>query len=143
MTCKSVYGVHTPLSSPNPLGAAHERGHAGGGWSNGGSDPQSSQSGQFRPTPTTSSHHHHHHHHHDDDDGDDDVEEHLSSTGEDLSSYEQTSIEQEQRLVDDITAPGGVRAAPPRESLNKFVARCVIYTTWPIAISSQLSRVRG
>lgn len=52
-----------------------------------------------------------------------DLREHLSSTGEDLSSYEQTSIQQEQKLVDDITAPGGVRAAPPRESLNVFITR--------------------
>ena len=56
----------------------------------------------------------------------------MSSTGEDLSSYEQNSIEQEQRLVDDITAPGGVRAAPPRESLNKFVARYV--DTGPLSL---------
>jgi hypothetical protein len=52
----------------------------------------------------------------------------LSSTGEDLSRYGggQSGIEQEQKLVDDITAPGGVRAAPPRESLNKFITRWVL-----------------
>ncbi len=37
---------------------------------------------------------------------------------------ESTSTEQEKRLVDDITAPGGVKAAPPREMLIKFVSRC-------------------
>ena len=36
---------------------------------------------------------------------------------------EATYTEQERRLVEEITAPGGVRAAPPRERLNAFVNR--------------------
>ena len=36
---------------------------------------------------------------------------------------EERNTEQERRLVDDITAPGGVKAAPPRDSLNRFISR--------------------
>ena len=48
--------------------------------------------------------------------------------GEDIgqgssSSYENSGIEQEQMLVDKILAPGGVRVAPPKEELNKFISR--------------------
>ena len=38
---------------------------------------------------------------------------------------EDQNTEQERMLVDDITAPGGVKAAPPRDSLNKFISRFV------------------
>ena len=30
---------------------------------------------------------------------------------------------QERRLVDEITAPGGVRAVPTREAMNSFLSR--------------------
>ena len=40
-----------------------------------------------------------------------------------LSSLEQSSTEQERRLVEEITAPGGVKAAPPREVLAAFITR--------------------
>lgn len=33
------------------------------------------------------------------------------------------SNEQESRLVDEITAPGGVRVAPPKEDLKRFISR--------------------
>ena len=36
---------------------------------------------------------------------------------------EASYTEQERLLVEEITAPGGVRAAPPRESLNAFINR--------------------
>ena len=36
---------------------------------------------------------------------------------------EASYTEQERLLVEEITAPGGVRAAPPRESLNTFINR--------------------
>ena len=39
---------------------------------------------------------------------------------------EDRNTEQERRLVDDITAPGGVKAAPPRDSLNKFISRSAL-----------------
>ena len=38
-------------------------------------------------------------------------------------SHEDRNTEQERKLVDDITAPGGIKAAPPRDSLNRFIAR--------------------
>ena len=47
----------------------------------------------------------------------------TSLPSSDAEQLEQTQTEQERRLVDDITAPGGVRAAPPRESLNTFITR--------------------
>ena len=112
--CGSV--IHSsPLLPPHH--AAHERGQAGGGWSS------KDQPTSYKPTTTTTkqqwtppqlrlA-------------DEEEEREHLSSTGEDLSSYGHTGIEQEQKLVDDITAPGGVRAAPPRESLNKFITRWV------------------
>lgn len=101
---------------------AHERGHAGGGW--GGSNDQSTQSG-YKSQWSASKYHQasNYHQQRDEEEEVEEQREHLSSTGEDLSGYEQSSIEQEQRLVDEITAPGGVRAAPPRESLNKFITR--------------------
>jgi len=48
------------------------------------------------------------------------------------SSYENSRIEQEQLLVEKILAPGGVRVAPPREDLNRFISRYSIhtYSTW-------------
>ena len=39
---------------------------------------------------------------------------------------EASYTEQERLLVEEITAPGGVRAAPPRESLNTFITRSAI-----------------
>ena len=36
---------------------------------------------------------------------------------------EASCTEQERLLVEEITAPGGVRAAPPRERLNAFINR--------------------
>ncbi len=36
---------------------------------------------------------------------------------------EQQKTEQERRLVEGITAPGGVRAAPPKDSMNTFINR--------------------
>lgn len=44
----------------------------------------------------------------------------------DSQDLEAVSTEQEKRLVDEITAPGGVRAAPPREMLSSFVSRCKV-----------------
>ena len=41
------------------------------------------------------------------------------------SSYESSGIEQEQLLVEKILAPGGVRVAPPREDLNRFINRYI------------------
>ena len=40
-----------------------------------------------------------------------------------VSRDEEESTEQERLLVEEITAPGGVRAAPPKERLNAFVNR--------------------
>ncbi len=42
----------------------------------------------------------------------------------DNHDLEEVSTEQERRLVDEITAPGGVKAAPPREMLASFINRC-------------------
>ena len=39
----------------------------------------------------------------------------------------ESRIEQEKRLVDDITAPGGVRVAPTREMMSSFISRLAIY----------------
>ena len=109
-----VLGVcESPLIVPFGSPTAHERGQAGGGWSS--DDHQTSQT-SYKPTtkqwaPTNYPQEY------------EEEREHLSSTGEDLSRYRQSGIEQEQKLVDDITAPGGFRAAPPRESLNKFITR--------------------
>ena len=36
--------------------------------------------------------------------------------------------EQERLLVEEITAPGGVRAAPPRDVLNNFITRSVYFS---------------
>ncbi len=122
--CWSDSNLKALLFSSSVLG--HERGQAGGGWgtdddhsrstSQSGYKPATSQwsSSSYREQRTAAG---------GGEEVEEDLREHLSSTGEDLSSYEQSSIEQEQRLVDDITAPGGVRAAPPRESLNAFITR--------------------
>lgn len=115
-----MYSISTHVS------VAHERGQAGGGW--GTDEDQShstSQSGYKSSRSQWSSSNYHERQAAARGNEEEELKEHLSSTGEDLSSYEQTSIEQEQRLVDDITAPGGVRAAPPRESLNAFITRFV------------------
>eukprot|EP00731_Ephydatia_muelleri_P028429 Em0020g73a len=40
--------------------------------------------------------------------------------------------EQERLLVEEITAPGGVRAAPPRDVLNNFITRCKTLDTLAI-----------
>lgn len=93
---------------------AHEPGHAGGGWGESEDSPQQQpRAAHYRHKPTSQWSYQR----------EEDEREHLSSTGQDLSVYEESSIEQEQRLVDDITAPGGVRAAPPRDTLNKFISR--------------------
>ncbi len=42
----------------------------------------------------------------------------------DSLALEAISTEQERRLVDEITTPGGIKAAPPREMLASFVSRC-------------------
>ena len=33
------------------------------------------------------------------------------------------AMEQERRLVEEITTPGGIKPAPPRDSLNNFISR--------------------
>ena len=33
------------------------------------------------------------------------------------------AMEQERRLVEEITAPGGIKPAPPRDALNNFIIR--------------------
>lgn len=40
---------------------------------------------------------------------------------------EASCTEQERLLVEEITAPGGVRAAPPRDRLNAFIARSAVF----------------
>jgi len=48
-------------------------------------------------------------------------EEHHSPTATD------GNLEEEQRLVDTITAPGGVRAAPGREQIDHFIKRLILH----------------
>ena len=98
--------------------AAHAKGQAGGGWGV-GSDHKPSSAGPSKWSASA--------YQEQPGDYEEDQREHLSSTGEDLSRYEESSTEQEQRLVDEITAPGGVKIAPPKENLNRFVARYVVY----------------
>ena len=51
---------------------------------------------------------------------------------------EERNTEQERRLVDDITAPGGVKAAPPRDSLNRFISRSALSLSLSISLSRSL-----
>ena len=51
-------------------------------------------------------------------------EEEPQNGHQDLADVEATSTEQERRLVEEITAPGGIKVAPPRELLTVFVTRC-------------------
>lgn len=95
---------------------AHERGQVGGGWGTSDQPQLTTKSSKWSATSYRAAAAA-------EEEEEEEQREHLSSTGEDLSSYEQTSTEQEQRLVDEITAPGGVKIAPPKESLNRFVAR--------------------
>ena len=53
----------------------------------------------------------------------------VSITMLSLFSREERNTEQECRLVDDITAPGGIKAAPPRDSLNSFISRLALEST--------------
>jgi len=46
--------------------------------------------------------------------------------GEEQQPLSDSSSEEEQRLVDAITAPGGVRAAPGREQLDQFIKKLVL-----------------
>ncbi|XP_064406565.1 uncharacterized protein LOC135351492 isoform X2 [Halichondria panicea] len=81
-------------------GKGHVTGKAGGGWDDhADSSPETVRVPRHEPT----------------------LIEEPQNGGHDLES---TSTEQEKRLVDDITAPGGIKAAPPREMLVKFVSRC-------------------
>lgn len=91
---------------------ARQRGRAGGGWGAGdGRDTTRSQPLQtgyrhvHSPVNNTS-------------------QNNGTADGRGVSRDEEASYtEQERLLVEEITAPGGVRAAPPRESLNTFINR--------------------
>ena len=97
------------------LFSGHERGRAGGGWGD-GNEAGSSSSSQ----PLRSGYRHVH----------SPVTNKSQSNGAlggvsggVARDQEASYTEQERLLVEEITAPGGVRAAPPRESLNTFVNR--------------------
>ena len=49
---------------------------------------------------------------------------HKQSDEETTPTY-QGDNEQERKLVDEITAPAGVRAAPPKEDLKTFISRYI------------------
>jgi hypothetical protein len=82
-------------------GAPHRSGEAGGGWGTNTNPPPPPPPPQPVPEQVVRE------------------DNHVETT----EDYEDRNTEQERRLVDDITAPGGIKAAPPRDSLNKFISR--------------------
>ncbi len=84
--------------------SGHERGQAGGGW---GGDDRKSATNQWSSSSRRG--------------GGGGVV--MGDSNYSSTTYENSGIEQEQLLVDKILAPGGVRVAPPREDLNKFISR--------------------
>ena len=54
---------------------------------------------------------------------------------------EDRNTEQERRLVDDITAPGGVKAAPPRDTLSTFISRLASLSPAPVPLFSAVCGV--
>ena len=96
--------------------SGHERGRAGGGW--GDKDDLSSSLNQ--PLHTGYRHVHSPVANKSQSNGAVNV---RGVSGGVARDEEASYTEQERRLVEEITAPGGVRAAPPRESLNTFINR--------------------
>ncbi|XP_065898492.1 AP-4 complex accessory subunit tepsin-like [Dysidea avara] len=79
---------------PVQSGEGHVRGMAGGGWGDDKKLVEHVEDRRFQPA------------------------------GEEQQPLTDSSSEEEQRLVDTITAPGGVRAAPGREQLDHFIKKC-------------------
>lgn len=94
--------------------SGHERGRAGGGWGDGNDASSSSPSQSLRsgyrqvhsPIGNKSQNN-----------------GTVGVVGGVARDQEASYTEQERLLVEEITAPGGVKAAPPRESLNAFINR--------------------
>ena len=110
-------GVYGTLFTVYLLSTAHQRGRAGGGWEEG-------QRTLSQPLQTGYRHVHSPVSNKSQNNGAVEVgsvEVGGVSSQDDEASY----TEQERRLVEEITTPGGVRAAPPRERLNAFVNRSV------------------
>ncbi|CAI8016846.1 hypothetical protein GBAR_LOCUS10307 [Geodia barretti] len=100
------YAPRRYLDHGMPEGEPHRSGEAGGGW---GYSPDQPSSSVPQPPPVfeeTAAQ----------------PEQHYPSLA--IAESEDRNTEQERRLVDDITAPGGVKAAPPRDTLSTFISRC-------------------
>ena len=96
------------------LFSGHERGRAGGGWGDGNEAGSSSPSQPLRSG---------YHHVHSPIANKSQNNGAVNVVGGMARDQEASYTEQERLLVEEITAPGGVRAAPPRESLNTFINR--------------------
>lgn len=99
------------------LCSGHERGRAGGGWGD-GNEASSSPSQSLR-----SGYRHVHSPVSNQPQNNGAVNVVGGVSGGMARDQEASYTEQERLLVEEITAPGGVRAAPPRESLNTFINR--------------------
>ena len=94
--------------------SGHERGRAGGGWGDGNDALSSSPSQSLRSG---------YRHVHSPIGNKSQNNGTVGVVGGVARDQEASYTEQERLLVEEITAPGGVKAAPPRESLNAFINR--------------------
>jgi hypothetical protein len=103
-TTQPYPGMQSVRHSDLPPTEEHVRGRAGGGWAVDTSKPVSTHHEAEKPPPT--------------------LARAQQPVKEDTPPSPVSPTSEESRLVDDITAVGGVRMAPSRDQLQVFIRRC-------------------